>query len=372
MAPPAADIDLAPAAPLTAPVTKTVTSNKLTEPLKYSGSLDEFKSFEVTNVIGREYPELQLVDILSDDNKIRDLAITVSQRGVVFFRNQTLNIEDQKILGQKLGELTGKPDSSKACHLTKVIKRGIAVDENGKLDDEVSVISSETSKQNRKFYKDRFSAGSKKLASEGWHADITFERIPSDYAILKIIQKPDDAGGDTLWASGYEAYDRLSPEFQKIADGLTATHYQPAFVKVAKEFGEELIEKERGSPENTGLDFTASHPVVRTNPVTGWKSLFAAAHQVQHGWIDNVTPRESEILKTYFLQLITENHDLQVRFRWGKNDIAIWDNRSVFHTATTDYSGKRKGNRVVSLGEKPYFDPKSVSRRQALANTAET
>jgi alpha-ketoglutarate-dependent taurine dioxygenase len=25
------------------------------------------------------------------------------------------------------------------------------------------------------------------------------------------------------------------------------------------------------------------------------------------------------------LQLITDNHDLQVRFRWGKNDIAIWD-----------------------------------------------
>lgn len=199
---------------------------------------------------------------------------------------------------------------------------------------------------------------------------ITFERIPSDYAILKIINTPEDAGGDTLWASGYEAYDRLSPGFQKIADGLTATHYQPNFVKVAKEFGEELIEQDRGAPENTGIDFTASHPVVRTNPVTGWKSLFGAAHQVEHGWIDNVTQRESEILKGYFLQIITENHDLQVRFRWNQNDLAIWDNRSVFHTATNDYSGNRQGNRVVSLGEKPYFDPKSLSRRQALAKIA--
>jgi alpha-ketoglutarate-dependent taurine dioxygenase len=81
--------------------------------LKYSGSLDEYKSFDVANVIGREYPEANLLDILKDDNKIRDLAITVSQRGVVFFRNQDISVEDQKTLGQKLGELTGKPASSK-------------------------------------------------------------------------------------------------------------------------------------------------------------------------------------------------------------------------------------------------------------------
>jgi alpha-ketoglutarate-dependent taurine dioxygenase len=104
--------------------------------------------------------------------------------------------------------------------------------------------------------------------------------------------------------------------------------------------------------------------------VTGWKSLFGAGHQIEHGWIDGVTSRESDILKAYFLQLIAENHDLQVRFRWEENDLAIWDNRSVFHTATNDYEGKRQGNRVVSLGEKPYFDPKSVSRREALAAAA--
>jgi len=44
---------------------------------------------------------------------------SVSQRGVVFFRNQDLGIEDQKVLGQKLGELTGKPKTSKvSCKLT--------------------------------------------------------------------------------------------------------------------------------------------------------------------------------------------------------------------------------------------------------------
>jgi len=197
---------------------------------------------------------------------------------------------------------------------------------------------------------------------------ITFERIPSDYAILKLHTLPEDGGGDTLWASGYEVYDRLSPIWQKFAETLTATHFQPNFNRVSKEHNAELIESDRGSPENTGIDFQASHPVVRTNPVTGWKSLFGAGHQITHGWIDGVTERESEVIKAYFLQLIAENHDLQVRFKWNKNDLAIWDNRSVFHTATNDYEGKRQGNRVVSLGEKPFFDIHSVSRRQALSS----
>ena len=37
----------------------------------------------------------------------------VSQRGVVFFRNQDINIEEQKALIQKIGELAGKPEASK-------------------------------------------------------------------------------------------------------------------------------------------------------------------------------------------------------------------------------------------------------------------
>ncbi|KAH8768215.1 hypothetical protein F5883DRAFT_418263 [Diaporthe sp. PMI_573] len=340
------------------------TASRLAGPLTYFGTLDSYRHFDTTSVIGREFPDLQLSEILHDDFKIRDLAILVSQRCVVFFRNQDLNIDEQKLLGQKLGELTGKPASSK-LHRDALAngRRGIPVDQSGRFDDEVSVISSEVGK---KFFQDRVTLAAKKIASVGWHADISFERVPSDYAVLKMTQPNEDAGGDTLWASAYEAYDRLSPAFQKFAEGLTATHYQPDFLQVKEKFGEDLIEDYRGSPENSGLDFKAEHPVIRTNPVTGWKSLFGACHQVKFGWYNDVTPRESDILKQYFNQLIYENHDLQVRFQWGKNDMAIWDNRSTFHTATHDYSGKRQGYRVVSLGEKPYFDANSMSRRQAL------
>jgi alpha-ketoglutarate-dependent taurine dioxygenase len=82
-----------------------------------------------------------------------------------------------------------------------------------------------------------------------------------------------------------------------------------------------------------------------------------------------LSAEESKRTIDWFLQLITENHDLQIRHRWqNPNDVAIWDNRSVLHTATydTDGQGPRKGFRVVSLGERPYLDPQSTSRLEAL------
>lgn len=128
MAPSSTNIDVAPATQDNSNLTllskakaalageATIAGNPVTKPLKYSGALDGYKSFDVTSVIGREYPEANLLEILKDDEKIRDLAITVSQRGVVFFRNQDISVEEQKTLGQKLGELTGKPASSKVCY----------------------------------------------------------------------------------------------------------------------------------------------------------------------------------------------------------------------------------------------------------------
>jgi len=371
MAPPSADIDTFTAHDAVPDVssTKIASHSKdstFPKPLVYSGSLDEYKSFEATPVIGREYPEVQLTDILKDDAKIRDLAIIVSQRNVVFFRDQNITIEEQKVLGQKLGELSGKPASSKLHkHAVANGRRGIAVGKDAKFDDEISIISSE---QNQKLFGDTYKPLSpQRLASHGWHADITFERIPSDYAILKLNTLPaDGSGGDTIWASGYEAYDRLSETFKKVTEGLTATHHQPYFARLAKTHGIELIEENRGSPENSGVDFTATHPLIRTNPVTGWKSLFAAGAQIVNGRINGVSDYESDLLKSYFTELITLNHDLQVRFKWNKNDVAIWDNRSSFHTGTNDFQGTRQGERVVSIGEKPFFDPNSVSRREAL------
>jgi alpha-ketoglutarate-dependent taurine dioxygenase len=60
--------------------------------------------------------------------------------------------------------------------------------------------------------------------TENNNNSITFEHVPSDYAILKMVVLP-ETGGDTIWASGYEVYERLSPTWRRFAETLTATHH---------------------------------------------------------------------------------------------------------------------------------------------------
>ncbi|THV48223.1 hypothetical protein BGAL_0261g00130 [Botrytis galanthina] len=318
-------------------------------PLKLSGALDKFESFDVTPIIGREYVGVNLAEWIhapNSDYLLRDLAITISQRGVVFFRKQD--------------DITN--DLQKELHIHPVSNSGR---EHGGKDDEISVISSA---QAKKIYDRNFEAKNHQSAKEGWHSDITFEPIPSDYALLRLTELP-KTGGDTLWASGYEVYDRISKPVQKFLETLTATYAQPEFNKAAEKNGFKLYSAERGAPENVGEKLEAVHPVVRTNPVTGWKSIFALGHHVSH--INDLTTIESDALLAWFLRLVVDNHDLQVRHRWENvNDLAIWDNRSNYHVATADYInlglGERAGQRAVSLGERPYLDPESTGRREGL------
>lgn len=121
----------------------------------------------------------------------------------------------------------------------------------------------------------------------------------------------------------------------------------------------------RGHPLNDGPDYTAVHPVIRTNPVTGWKGLFV--NPVFTKRINELTKDESDVHLDYLRRIVVDNHSLQVRHKWDRNDLAIWTNASTLHSATFDYGLERRvGDRVVSLGEKPYFDPSSKSRREAL------
>jgi len=158
-------------------------------------------------------------------------------------------------------------------------------------DPEISTIDSEL---NKKIYTDATAKllASKKQSSASWHSDIAFEPVPADYSSLRLEKLP-TTGGDTLWASGTEIYDRISEPYQKFLENLTATFEQPAFIAAAAKGGWSLYEKERGSPANVGKELKAVHPVVRTNPVSGWKSIFPIGGHVGH--INGVTELESKV-----------------------------------------------------------------------------
>ena len=86
----------------------------LREPLKRGASIDHLEYIDVTPIIGREYPTARLKDLLQAPNaeeQLRDLAITICERGVVFFRTpqDDLSVDEQKHITDLLGKLTGRP-----------------------------------------------------------------------------------------------------------------------------------------------------------------------------------------------------------------------------------------------------------------------
>ncbi|KAK3384666.1 TfdA family taurine dioxygenase [Lasiosphaeria ovina] len=333
-------------------------------PLKAGTSIDHLSYVDVTPIIGREYPTASLKAMLDADNaeeQLRDLAITICERGVAFFRapQDDLSVDEQKHITDLLGKLTGRP-AENGLHVHPLYNDPNNLPmADGTTDKHIYVINSEAAKKLYATMKNRPGAAEepKDLGRE-WH---------SDSKPLRKLPSTPPAGGDTLWASGYELYDRVSPAYAKFLETLTATCAQPVF-RSACEAGGYAVMSPRGSPLNVDFQFTPRHPVVRTHPVTGWKTLFAGVG-LHVSRIDGVTTYEDQAIREYVLRQLTRNHDMVARMHWTRGACAIWSNVCTLHAATPDthlVGGVRTGVRASGIGEVPYLDPASTGRREAL------
>lgn len=157
-----------------------------------------------------------------------------------------------------------------------------------------------------------------------WHTDVTYERQPPGTTFFFILRQP-SLGGDTLFASQVEAYNRLSPEFQKRLQGLTAVHSAVVQADNAKR---------RGRPVRREAIET-EHPLVRQHPVTGEKALF-----VNHGYTKRIVgfkPEESECLLKFLFDHVSKGADFHVRATYEPGTVVVWDNRVTVHSATRDF-----------------------------------
>jgi hypothetical protein len=93
---------------------------RLDKPLSYTGLLDSYTHSDLTTVIGTEFEGIQVVDLLAAKNSdalIRDLAVTISRRGVVFLRDQDVTPQQMRELMEKITELAGSVCCSSAGYL---------------------------------------------------------------------------------------------------------------------------------------------------------------------------------------------------------------------------------------------------------------
>ena len=175
---------------------------------------------------------------------------------------------------------------------------------------------------------------------ELWHTDMTFRPCPPIGSILHAVMIP-EKGGDTLFASMSAAYEGLSAKMQSLLSGLTAIHdFSYGFRESLDEPGgaERLADMVAANP-------SVEHPVIRTHPVSGKKSIFVNSLFTVR--IKGMQPKESRALLDFLYSHVT-TPEYTCRFNWRPNSVAFWDNRITQHKPVNDYwPAHRKMQRIT-------------------------
>jgi taurine dioxygenase len=248
----------------------------------------------LTPNIGACVSGLDLATLVPADRPmIRDL---LEQHMVLFFTGQSLTPASFRSFGEVVGDLEVTP-----------LLPGLSGD-----NDPIHIVEAPAGVERGRF-------------ADAWHTDVPFRECPPYATILKPEYLP-SLGGDTLWASMYAAYEMMSEPLRRLADSLEVV---------------QAVATPRGT-------FEFTHPVVRVHPITGRRGL--NVNSVFSRRIVDVSVVESARLIEMFCTLATVP-DVQVRYRWTPDTVAIWDNRFTQHYATSDYNEPRRMQRLTVIGE---------------------
>ncbi|ODV86731.1 hypothetical protein CANARDRAFT_6304 [[Candida] arabinofermentans NRRL YB-2248] len=291
--------------------------------------------------LGTEVTGLQLSAL--DPEQKDDLALLVEQRGVVIFRGQDLktkSFETIKEWGRYFGPLhvhptSGAPKDHPEFHIT--FRRGNK--------DEQKKVFART------------------LNNLTFHSDVTYENQPPGITLFGMLQT--STGGDTQFIDTVEAYERLSPTFQKMLDGLMVVNSSKQQAENSKNSG--------GIERKTAIE--SIHPLVRYHPVLKKKALYLNRNFSRR--VLGMKDQESDNLLNFLLNHLESCLDAHIRANWDDDTIVVWDNRRLLHSATLDWDSDslRHAFRLTTLAERPIgseeeFNNWSVEKE--LENIAKT
>ncbi|MSP82116.1 MAG: TauD/TfdA family dioxygenase [Alphaproteobacteria bacterium] len=262
----------------------------------------------LTGTIGAEIEGVDLKQPISSDlaGELRD---ALDRRLVVFFRDQFIDVAQQKVLTRVFGPLArstyieGMPDDPFVIRVIKEAYEGGGV------------------------------------FGGDWHSDLSFLEQPPGGSVLNAVEVP-PYGGDTLWASQVAAYEALPPDLRTVLDGRDAVHVgKPHGVKWAPPMETRMTGAIRIVRDDPTADEERSHPAVLTHPVTGRRSVYVNPIYVTR--LDGMTEEESRPLLDR-LRIHCIRPEFFCRFRWTAGTVAVWDNYSTLHYAVNDYAGFRR------------------------------
>jgi len=177
-----------------------------------------------------------------------------------------------------------------------------------------------------------------------WHTDKSYHDIPSLSTILHAIKVPPEGGG-TQFANMELAYETLPDAMKERIAGLRAVHsWEASRDNTFNDPATEESKKERPP---------VVHPMVRTHPDTGRKSLYIGTHTAH---IEGMPVAEGRALLYQLLDFATQPR-FQYTHYWKRGQVVMWDNRCLLHRAAGDFAmdkHPRLLHRTVIRGTKPY------------------
>ena len=273
----------------------------------------------LSGALGAEIHGLDLSRPISGDEQDALLA-AFHRYGVLCIRDQKLTHDSQIALAKVFGEPDAHP-----------IAKG--------MEEHPEVIEVRKPKGEQAFF------------GTSWHTDNSFFERPSSVTVLYGVTIP-PVGGDTVYASMERAWDLLSEPLKQFLLPLRAVHsareaYDPKTTGNAKYNGEAAIQY----VYSDAIYDEVEHPIVRTHPETGRKSLYVNPMFTDR--IVGLSKPESDGLLAMLYDVSTRP-ELTCRVRWEPGTVTIWDNRWLQHYAIDDYADyDRLMYRVTITGERP-------------------
>lgn len=271
--------------------------------------------------------EIQGVDIATvTDEQFEQIKDALFRYKMIYFRGQdSMTIDDQEALTLRFGEFG-----------TDAYTQGMAGHPNVQrvLKEASSVVDW--------------------VFGDGWHTDSPFLAQPPAISLLQSIDVP-PYGGDTWWSNAELAYELLSDKMKEVIAPLKV-HMSAAWVLQDVNKGKPKLNDLALGDMNLTVDQQkmvegSFHPLVRTHPDTGKKSLYCDTSYSMG--IEGMTQEEAKPLLD-FLGWWATREEFNCRLRWEPHMLVIWDNRSCLHKAFNDYDGyRREMIRTIVNGEVP-------------------
>ena len=272
----------------------------------------------LSSAVGAEVSGVDLVDC--DGPTFIEIHRAFLNHHVLFFRAQELSLERHKAFGRRVGSLNVHPQY-------------VPLDGHPEI---LPIVKEADAEHN---------------IGGVWHSDITFLERPALGSILYAIDVP-ATGGDTLFANQELAFEELSTGLRQLLLGLRAVHSDHTLSDRVEAENRNMTRSTKLSEEAMRQPVVENlHPVIRTHPETGRKSLFVnRAFTVR---FENMTVAESKPLLEFLYEQATKP-EFTCRFHWENCSVAMWDNRCVQHYALNDYHGQRRYmHRVTVNGDRP-------------------